>query len=96
LADGNRFEDSITIPEQEPDSKAQQGQYKYYKFYKACADQCDLEITIEPQQSYLILYAVIDVDSGSGKLPTMSGGSPPRWSRQIFKTQEIIIQADDR
>lgn len=83
LADNVRVQDSLT----------ESSQYKYYKFFKACGDTCDLEITVEPLQTLKSLSLLVDVDKGTGKLPTMA--SKPMWSKTVVKAASLDIQSND-
>ena len=46
--------------------------YRFYRYNKACKDDCDLEISVEPQQMYSDLQLLIMNDLGNGSLPTIT------------------------
>lgn len=69
--------------------------YKYYKFYKACDSECDMEITVEPKHLYQPLLMLVDVaDTVNGTLPTKTGNVS--WVKQVWQKTSLVIQGDDQ
>jgi hypothetical protein len=65
--------------------------YRFYKFFKACKDSCDLDIVLSPQQLYVNLDLLVMTDLGNGSLPTLSKFT--QWSKKVNTDTNLKITA---